>query len=205
MFHDPKHIEITPKDVEEALKAPSDFGYYGDIEGMFETWSLGPVIEHRDSDLLTQSNAAMLRKHLAEDESLADDWTETECGHWAVGWVIHLSFRAVEDDGETPTRMFRVLTAWNDSLADYPVADDEDFSQRELDAALESIRQNARGVAKTAPESWADDVWSWLWDNDQTELENSDGTGAYVSEEAITKALKALGFAEPEEEECAAV
>lgn len=50
-------------DVDEALKIPSDFGYSGKLP-IGETWSLGPVIRTRDSDLLEQSNADALIRFL---------------------------------------------------------------------------------------------------------------------------------------------
>ncbi|RKX66591.1 MAG: hypothetical protein DRP42_02875, partial [Tenericutes bacterium] len=45
---------------------------------------------------------------------------------------------------------------------------------------------------------WCADVFSWLWDNDQTELENNDDQGAYPSEDSCKIALYALGYLDPE-------
>jgi hypothetical protein len=127
--------EVSEEDTREALRRPNDFGYMGDNDQMFVTWALGPVIRHRDSDCLQESNAAALEKHLESDPTLADDWTITGCGHWAVGWVDHLSYRAVEADGKTATRIARVLRAWFAALDDYPIADEDDFSRREQEEA----------------------------------------------------------------------
>lgn len=195
MFLDPK-IEVTEDDVRKALKAPRDFGSHGD-DDLFVTWSLGPLMRHRDSSLLDESNADALIKHLESDPTLADDWCVKRCSHWAVGWVDHLSFRAVEADG-APTRIFRVLMEWNALLSNYPVADDEDFSRREYAATIANIESEGERLTSTdAPKDWPAKVFSWLWDNDQREVEAVDGGGGYSSREAITAALTALGFACP--------
>ena len=133
------NVEVTEDMVREALKVPSDFGYSGSNDDMFATWSLGQIIRHRDSDVRSLSNAYALKKYLQEDPSLSEDWEVTGCSHWLVGWVDHLSFRAVEADGKTPTRIFRVLTEWFAALNDYPIADDEDYSRRMYEGAVENI------------------------------------------------------------------
>ena len=91
--------EIDDARVRELLKRPSDFGYSGDIEGMFETWTLGPVIEHRDSDILTKANRKALEQWLESDSSLSSEYQITGANHWAVGWVDHLSYRVLDDRG----------------------------------------------------------------------------------------------------------
>jgi hypothetical protein len=80
--------------------------------------------------VLDKSNAVALRRHLASDPTLADDYYMTKCNHWAVGWVIHLSFRVLDENREL-TRMARVVREWFDGLADYPVADESLFSEME--------------------------------------------------------------------------
>jgi hypothetical protein len=39
--------DITDKMVSDALETPRDFGYGGDNNELFHTWSLGPVIQVR--------------------------------------------------------------------------------------------------------------------------------------------------------------
>ena len=83
---------ISEADIREAIKRPSDFGYYGDLP-IGTTWSLGPMILNRDSGPLEQSNAAVVKKVFAElfGEGGEDNgWEVTRCNHWAVGWVEHL-------------------------------------------------------------------------------------------------------------------
>ncbi len=60
---DDKRVDITEKDIKDALAMPRDFGYSGHLP-IGESWSLGPVVLTRDSDLLEESNHAALIKHL---------------------------------------------------------------------------------------------------------------------------------------------
>lgn len=135
--------EQIKKWISDALERPGSFGLWREhprYDEMFQTWSLGPVIETRDSDVLDRANAEALRRHLATDPTLADDWYLTEANHWAVGWVTHLSFRVVDPDG-TPSRMARVVREWFDALADYPIANESLHSEMECEAAEEWWRQ----------------------------------------------------------------
>lgn len=122
--------------VEEMLQRPGSFGYSGDQEGMFQTWSLGPAILTRDSDVLEKANAIALQHHLEElakkDKSLKGEWEITHASHWAVGWVDHLSFHAIDDAGR-PTKIAAILKKWFDALKDYPVADENLLSEMEAE------------------------------------------------------------------------
>ena len=131
-YLDENDVTVTPDEIEKALRKPSNFGWFGDDDDdMFVTWSLGPVIEHRDSDVLDRANAEALRRYLAEFPELADDWKITSCNHWAVGHVDHISYRVVDGDGK-PTRIARILKAWFAYLSDvYPVADEDLYTEME--------------------------------------------------------------------------
>jgi len=101
-------VDVSPKDIEEALQRPSDFGmasstlHYDDF---FETWSLGPVVLTRASTLLEESNHKALISYL-DDLNLPTEWLIVRCNHWGCGWVDHLAFHAVNSD-RTPTRSSR--------------------------------------------------------------------------------------------------
>lgn len=130
---DPDTITITQADIERALARPSSFGYSGDRDDMFTSWALGPVIETRDSDLIERSNAAALVKWLESDDACEGTWEVTRCAHWAVGWVDHLSYRVLGDDG-TPTRIARLVKLWFAALAEYPIADEDRLSELQCEA-----------------------------------------------------------------------
>jgi predicted DCC family thiol-disulfide oxidoreductase YuxK len=153
---------------------------------------------NRDSGLLDQSNAAAIRKALepfmtGKNPSVIDEHHD----HWAVGWVDGYSIRVYRQDG-TITKAFAKWCELREQLDNYPILDEEDYSQRESDATFENIQQEAgwlcrkRGLA--LPENFADAVYGWLSENDDSELENRDDQGAYPSEESILAAFKALGW-----------
>lgn len=203
--HDPD-VEITPAEIAKLLERPPSFAYFGDDKDhMFVDWTLGTVIRHRDSGLLDQSNARVLIKHLESDPTLADDWRVTECSHWAVGHVDHLSYRVKESDG-SPTRVARVIRAFYDALQDYPVASDDDYSMMEHEASWDWICQETPRMASRLgfilPEgenTGADQVMTWLSDNRPNALESRDDQGASPDEDDYRDAFEALGYArEPE-------
>ena len=96
-----------------------------------------PVIgHHRDSDLLTESNFETVRKALkAEDAAFGDGlWTRSEKqpevvivreSSSLVGWVEWIGVR---EDAEEKLRLADELAG---RMEDYPVLDEDDFSQRE--------------------------------------------------------------------------
>lgn len=193
-------VTLTPDEVQQALQRPSDFGYFGGDPAMFDTWSLGPVIRHRDSGLLDQSNAEALEAHLKSDASLDADWRISGCSHWAVGWVDHLSFRVVEDDRATPTRIARVLKAWFDALDDYPVADEDDYSKREYEALLENFERaldwsNLTLNAKGQEIDWVSAFMDWAGETGhECCIENIDDQGAYPCDGHLEEGLRTLGL-----------
>jgi len=187
-------VEITEDDIHKALKRPESFGYSGYNKEMFETWALGPVIRTRDSGLLEQSNADALEDYLQSDPSLEDEWEITGANHWAVGWVDHLSFRVIDENGE-PTRISRVIKKWFEDLDGYPIADEEDYSRRELEATVENIEQVGMSmVSDDATETWPYDVYSWLSNNYPSEIESREDQGGYPSDDSVKEALEDLGY-----------
>ncbi len=122
-----KDIEISEEEIKKALKCPSDFGWFGRDE-MFETWSLGDIIETRDSDILTRANAKALLDSLEEIKIFEDEWELNDCNHFLCGNVNHVSFHAIDEKGK-PTLIFKWLKQWFEALQDYGVADEELYSE----------------------------------------------------------------------------
>jgi len=87
-------------------------------------WAIGPVGQHRDSDVLDVSNMAAA---LAGMGGEGEDVEVLRFRHWACGWVEEISFRMDSEAAE----IAHVLAM---SLEDYPVLDDEDYSEREFEA-----------------------------------------------------------------------
>jgi hypothetical protein len=81
---------------------------------------------HRDSDLLTDSN---FECGLAAIGGESDTVKIVRESHWAVGWVEWIAIH------ESDSRALEIADSIMASLSDYPVVNDDDFSNREWEAA----------------------------------------------------------------------
>ena len=96
----------------------------------------------RDSDCLEESNfVEMLKAIGGESETV----TVVREGHWAVGWVEWIAIH--QDD----SRALEIADGLRADLDDYPVLNEDDFSQRESDLVTEywdgcSVRDRARTI-----------------------------------------------------------
>jgi len=111
---------------------------------------LGPVGQHRDSDVLEQSNFAVI---LADLQAIDDRCESVSFGHWGVGWVEEILVPLTGPVADAVER-------WVDALADYPAADDEDLSEREYADAILTLTA-CYGVSG---DDMAGRVFSWLFD-----------------------------------------
>lgn len=192
--------DLTPEEIAKALKRPDSFAYFGNNKEMFKTWALGPVIEHRDSGLLDQSNAAMLRKALKDRGFTKRDYYISESSHWAVGYVTHLTYRVVNKNGKA-SKIARFLKAWWKGLDNYPVADEFDYSERESEATYDNLKLAAEHLLKdNPPKDWHDQLWQWYNENDEIALENVDDQGGWPSDESLKEALGALNLLKSEDD-----
>ena len=68
--------------------------------------------------------------------------------------------------------------------------------EREYEATLENIEDAAWRLKNEfdLPEGWEGEVYSWLSDNESSEIENTDDQGGYPSEEALRRAFDSLGY-----------
>jgi len=150
---------------------------------------------HRDSGLLDQSNASVIARKL---EPFADgddpDVVAESHGHWAVGHIDGFSIRVFKD-GEI-TDAFRTYHELAERMANYPILDETDYSQREYDATLENITHAAYRLKHeyVLPDGWEDDVFSWFWDHNSSAVENRDDQDGYPSEDDLLEAFAALGY-----------
>jgi hypothetical protein len=81
-------------------------------------------------------------------------------------------------------------------MNDFPLLDEEDYSERELEATLENIEDAAWRLKNEfeLPEGWVWQVYDWLSENRSGEVENVDDQGGYPSEESLREAFDELGF-----------
>lgn len=190
--------------VTDALRRPDDFGYRGGNDEMFHTWSLGPALQHRDSDLRDKSNAKAIVETLESDPSLKNDWCVASSGHWAVGWIEQLSFRVLDGDGSI-SRVARVIKGIYNSLEEYPLLDEQGYYDLESDATIANIDNHYKrnNLKDGIPDDWAYKMYIWFNDHDEyyEAIENSDDRGGYPSEKHFEECARALGFWDTEEDE----
>lgn len=159
-----------------------------------ENWTIF-YSHHRDSGLLEQSNAEQIQESLAEfiDGDDPDVVVESH-NHWAVGHVDGFSIRVFRD-GEI-TDAFRTLHGLLTQLEDYPILDEDDYSEREYDATIANIVNASYRIKSDyeLPEHWEYDVYGWLSENEPSEIENTSDQGGYPSEAAIKRAFQRLDF-----------
>lgn len=159
-----------------------------------ENWAL--IYTHnRDSGLLAQSNAAAIEKALEPFTDGGDpDVVFESHSHWAVGHVDGFSIRVYRDTQITDA--FKVYHELMEQMADYPVLDEEDYSNREYEATLENLADAAWRLKHEfeLSEGWECEVYSWLSDHNFGAIENRDDLGGYPDEDALREAFDALGF-----------
>lgn len=86
------------------------------------------VGQSRDSDALERSNFRVMLKALGGE---SDTVRVVREGHWAVGWVEWIAIHA--DDAQA----LEIADGLAEGLEDYPVLDDDDFSELEQEEANE--------------------------------------------------------------------
>ena len=109
--------------LEQAHGGP-DAAYYGERPD----WLVAHVT-NRDAETLTRANHQAIASRL----ELADpaDWARETSGHWAVGWLESIVVRPGSEAHAIAQRAA-------DELADYPVLDDEVYSDMEYEEAMEN-------------------------------------------------------------------
>jgi hypothetical protein len=152
---------------------------------------------NRDSGLLDQSNATIIEKTLQPfTQGNNPDIVFESHSHWAVGHVDGFSIR-VYKRGKI-SKAFREYHKLAKRLDDYPILDEEDYSNREYESTFENIADAAWRLKDEydLPEDWQSAVYSWFADNDYSAIENVDDQGGYPSEEQLREAFCDLGYQE---------
>ena len=171
--------------------------YRDDIEDA-ENWSI-IYTHHRDSGLLDQSNASVIETALEPfTEGDDPDVVMESHNHWAVGHIDGFSIR-VFHDGQI-TDAFRKYHELAESMSNYPILDEEDYSNREIEATWENLPLAAIGIKDDfeLPSDWAEQVYQWLSDNRCNALESRDDQGGWPDEDDFRAAFDSLGHEEIE-------
>ncbi len=164
-----------------------------------DNWAI--IYTHnRDSGLLDQSNADAIAEAMEPFTEGDDaDVVFESHDHWAVGHVDGFSIR-VYRDGEI-TEAFKTYHDLMEQMDGYPVLNEEDYCNRELEATLENISDAAWRLkgAFDLKDGWESEVFSWFWDHRQSAVENRDDQGGYPEEDDLRTAFDALGYESVEE------
>jgi hypothetical protein len=117
-------IELTP--LRDVVKNPSGWDSYSNYLGQIpEPEWLCVLTRNRDSECLTESNWRCALERLGGE---GDNVQIDRFGHWACGWWEALSVKA----GSPQQRIAQEIKS---SLSDYPVLDEEDWSNLESEEA----------------------------------------------------------------------
>lgn len=93
-----------------------------------QEWYVCPVIVTRDSGPLATSNFKYTENKLAKIDPDGKDHEVHRFGHWANGWFEILIVRP-------NTACYELAVSIENSLADYPILDEMDYSDRECEEA----------------------------------------------------------------------
>ena len=149
---------------------------------------------NRDSGLLAKSNEKSINERLqpfSEDDD--PDVVFESHSHWAVGHVDGFSLRVFKTDS-TITPAFEELCRINEALEGYPVLDEQDLSEIELEATLQNYASEM-WRHKDLPEGWEGEAYSWFSNSGHDRfIESRDDGGGWAPEEKIIEALQDLGL-----------
>lgn len=152
-------MQVFNSDPKKLLERPRYYRHEGE-DKYFDTWSLGPVIKTRDSDLVTRANYKSIKVILSKEYPLDSEncpWEISHCRHDAVGWVRHLSFQVFLDEEKTQVHpIVKKIEEIFESLSNYPLLDEELLSEMTL---------------KYQWEVFKDECKSWLSRNDIDETD----------------------------------
>ena len=193
--------QIARELVKQSAHIPN-FGYHGDLD-LGITWAFVFSVAN-GSDRLERSNWEVISEDLLKRHPKTVEITP--CGHWLVGWVDHLTVKMVDKNGQITRAGIDVLD-WLEKLDQYPVADEDHYSELECtenyNNALQSIKDETYRVdlADDLPDNWRGLVYEWLSENNPKAIETAeDRSEGWLDQESITEACKALGYLDSEDE-----
>ncbi len=126
-----------------------------------QDWMVAPVATSRDAGCLQRSNWEVVTSELAKVDPEGLDHEVHRFGHWANGWFeICLVRPGSACDG--------ICEGWESALADYPVADDDHFSNLETEEAGEAwsnmrLGDRVRLLQKHGTPRYPGGPSDWLW------------------------------------------
>jgi len=195
-----QYQERSEDAVRQSANIP-DFGYYGEKD-LGNTWAM-TFSQHRDSDIMEESNYAVIKSDL--EERFPEDVSDERFNHWAVGWVDYLLVKMLDEQGQVTPAGIATLE-WVDKLDDYPLADEDDYSEREWNEASENIDNDIKYVLNSEgrdelPDDAVTLIAQWIIENrpEAEDYVREDPRQHSLDEAVILEAMEELGFMEGQE------
>lgn len=172
-------------------RAGASFAYYGDL-ALGKTWA-HTFGKTRDSGLLEQSNFDVIYGDLKKQ--FPDDVEIERSSHWAVGWTDQIAVRMLNNEGRVTEAGKRVLD-WKAKLEDYPVADEDHYSDLEAQETFDNVARTLKyiGLDDRQAKRLVRKVIAWFYENDPSQIENHDDQGGDPGDAAVKDAVKAMGY-----------
>lgn len=174
-----------------ALQKPDDFGYWGS-EDTFVTWGFCGIDQNRASSVLERSNFEVITKDLIN--RFPDDFRIEGYKHWLVGHVDRLVCRVLKTPNsfidENITDAFRAAMFWHEKLMDYPIADEDHYSDMEFEEMIDTFKQMPKyllDLINTSNDDWAEKIYHELISNMNVEL--SADAELYPNDDEILEAV----------------
>lgn len=166
-----------------------------------DNWAI-VYTSNRDSTLLDQSNEHAINEIMKPFMEEGEEGQEPEAiqerhNHWAVGYVDGYSIKCFDDDGN-PTEAIKTWINVQYALEQYPVLDEDHYSQIEHEATCENVQMQTSYICRKHDLDYSDElagqVHEWLSEHKPGSLESRDDQGGYPDDEEIEEALEALGL-----------
>lgn len=200
----------------QALKHPSDFGWFG-FEEMFVTWGFAGINKDATDNLADISNwhcAIAEMKRLFPD-TYDECFSEVGLKHWLVGHADQLCVKVLKSEiphhlitDEDITDEFKAVCDIATYLAyEYPILDDADYSDRQWAVTNADIEDMANhswvpfGQKCVMQDDFGDMVQSWLCLNDCDVAGYHDDGVPFYDEKDIQEAIYDLWLDNREDEE----
>lgn len=176
--------------------SPSNFVYYGETP-LGDTHAIVHSIAPNIATMLDDSSWEVWTKELDRVDPDSEYYTIERFSSWLTP-TEHIMIQLIDESGK-PTEVSRLAYELVKRLENYPILDESDYSEREYNASLESIRDYARYSSDidsdTLPEDYVYLVWREL---DDSNIYAEEG---YFSDSDLYDAFYELGFITEDSEE----
>lgn len=133
-------LPLTPADIAETLATLETYGRYRptglDAPGAFlpdrGAWLVLPVTRTRDSGTLESSNFRVAAAAMAEVDPAGELFEVHRFGHWGCGW-----YEIMIVNPAAPGEVLAMVATIARKLDNYPVLDENDYSDLESERAAE--------------------------------------------------------------------